>query len=107
MKEIVFDKNNYSSYKDFYVQIYEDLDGAHTMDWEQYDNLCYSADALGEFLWYKAEENIYYIFKNFDKEIIVNQKTYEDYEYGLIIKIFERFAKNYPNNIVEFMPVEK
>ena len=107
MKEVIFDKNEYKSYKDFYVQIYKDLDGAHTIDWEQYDNLCYSADALDEFLWYKAEENICYIFKNFDRGRIAKQRTYDDYEYSLIIRIFERFAKNYPNNKVEFMPVEK
>ena len=107
MKEIIFDRNNYKSYKDFYVQIYNDLDGAHTVDWEQYTNLCYSADALNEFLWYKEEENNKYVFLNFDKKQIAKQKTYDDYEYNLIVEIFERFAKNYPNNTVEFRPIEK
>lgn len=107
MKEVIFDKNEYKSYKDFYVQIYNDLDGAHIIDWERYENLCYNADALNEFLWYIEEENNKYIFVNFDKEQIAKRKTYDDYEYGLIIKIFERFAKNYPNNTVEFRPIEK
>ncbi|MBR4801042.1 MAG: hypothetical protein IK048_05185 [Clostridia bacterium] len=107
MKEVIFDRNNYTSYKDFYAQIYKDLDGKHTIDWEQYDNLCYSADGLNEFLWYKAEENIHYIFKNFDKERIAKQSAYDDYEYNLIVEVFEYFAKQFPNNKVEFMPVEK
>lgn len=107
MKEIVFDKNNYKSYKDFYTQIYNDLDGAHTVDWEQYENLYYSADALNEFLWYKEEENNKYVFVNFDKEQIAKQKTFDDYKYNIVIEVFEDFAKSYPNNTVEFRPIEK
>ena len=104
MKEIIFDKNDYKSYKDFYHDVCIKLDKDSFIDWNgQYEDLGYNADLLDEFLWYCHEDNLKCVFINFDKEQIVKQSTYDDYEYGLIIKIFERFAKNYPNNIVEFL----
>ncbi len=102
MKEIIFDKNKYSSYKDFYSQIYKDLEGQKIPDWEDYDDLHYNADLLDEFLWYCHNDNIKYIFVNFDKEKIKLQKIYDDYEYNLVIEIFEEFVEKYPNNKLEF-----
>lgn len=102
MREIIFNKKNYESFKDFYVQIYKDLEGKKIPDWEDYENLCYSADALNEFLWYCHNDNIKYIFINFDKEKIALQKKYDDYEYSIVLKVFERFVKQYPNNKLEF-----
>ena len=101
-KEIVFDRKNYESYKDFYVQIYKDLEGKKIPDWEDYDNLCYSADALVEFLWYCHNDNIKYIFVGFDKEKIKSQNTFDDYHYQIILEVFEDFVKEYPNNKLEF-----
>ncbi len=102
MKEIIFDKNKYSSYKDFYSQIYKDLEGEKIPDWEDYDDLHYNAGLLDEFLWYCHNDNIKYIFVNFDKEKIKLQKNYDDYEYSIVLKVFERFVKQYPNNTLEF-----
>ncbi len=102
MKEIIFNRKNYKSYKDFYTQIYKDLEGNKIQDWEDYENLCYSADGLVEFLWYYHNDSIKYIFKNFDKVKIQQQKNYDNYEYNLIIEIFEDFVKEYPNNQLEF-----
>jgi len=102
MKEIIFDKNKYSSYKDFYSQIYKDLEGEKIPDWEDYKDLCYNADGLNEFLWYCHNDNIKYIFVNFDKEKIKLQKTYDDYEYNLVLEVFEEFVEKYPNNKLEF-----
>lgn len=102
MKEIIFNRNNYESYKDFYSQIYNDLDGENTIDWEDCNNLRYNGNLLDEFLWYKQDEKIKYIFINFDKEKIKLQKNYDDYEYNIILKVFERFVKEYPNNKLEF-----
>ncbi len=102
MKEIIFDKNNYSSYKDFYIQLYNELEGKKIPDWEDYDYLHYNAGLLDEFLWYCHNDNIKYVFVNFDKEKIALKKNYDDYEYGIVIKVFERFVKQYPNNKLEF-----
>ena len=102
MKEIIFDRKNYKSYKDFYTQIFKDLDGNSIPDWKDFEGLHYHADHLNEFLWYCNEDNNKYIFVNFDKEKIALQKNYDDYEYNIIIRIFERFVKEYPNNTLEF-----
>ena len=108
MKEVIFDKNDYKSYKDFYHDVCIKLDKDSFIDWNgQYEDLGYNADLLNEFLWYCHGDNLKCVFKNFDKERISKQKTLDDYEYNLIIEIFEDFAKNYPNNIVEFKPIVK
>ena len=108
MKEVIFDRNNYKSYKDFYHDVCIKLDKDSFIDWNgQYEDLGYNADLLDEFLWYCHEDNLKCVFNNFDKEKISKQKTYDDYHYSIIIEVFEDFAKNYPNNKVEFMPVEK
>lgn len=107
MKEIIFNRKAYNSYKDFYCDVYDKLDGANMVDWKDWRGLDYHADHLNEFLWYCKTRNIKYIFVNFDKEKIALQKNYDDYEYNIIIKVFERFVKNYPNNKLEFRLDEK
>ncbi len=102
MKEIVFNKKKYDSYKDFYIQIYRDLEGKEIPDWEDYDALHYNADLLDEFLWYCHNDNIKYIFVNFDKEKIALQKNYDDYQFQIIIEIFEDFVEKFPNNKLEY-----
>ena len=32
MKEIIFNKNNFKSFKDFYIQLYKDLEGKKIPD---------------------------------------------------------------------------
>ena len=102
MKEIIFDRKNYKSYKDFYVQVYNDLEGKEMPDWEDYENLCYSGDALDEFLWYCHDDSIKYIFVGFDKKEIKKEKNFDDYKYNIVLKVFERFVEMYPNNKLEF-----
>ena len=101
MKEIIFCKKNYMSYKDLYSQIYRDLKGKNMPDWEDYDNLGYSGDMLNEFLWYCHKDNNKYIFIGFDKDKIKLQKNYDDYKYNIVIEVFENFVKEYPNNKLE------
>ncbi len=101
-REIVFDRNNYKSYKDFYSQIYKDLDGKDNPDFEEYDDFHYNADLLDEFLWYCHNDNVKYIFVGFDQAEIALEKTYDDYEFNIVIKIFKRFVNKYPNNELEF-----
>ena len=103
MKEIIFNRNDYKSYQDFYADVYEKLDGKENWDFDYCTvPLGYSPDTLNEFLWYYHNDGIKYIFLNFDKEKIALQKSYDDYVYNIVVKVFERFVKQYPNNAVEF-----
>ena len=103
MKEITFNKNNYKSYQDFYSDIYLKLDGKENHDFDFFLFLLgYSGDTLYEFLLYYYEDNIKYIFLNFNREKINLQKNFDDYKTNIIIKAFEDFVKRYPNNKIEF-----
>ena len=102
MKTIIFDKNDYNSYENFYKDIFVKLDGIHTLDFEDYPDLNCSADMLFEFLYYKEDENIKYILINFDLDEIKKQKTFENYKLNLIIETFKDFVEKYPNNKFEF-----
>ena len=101
-KEVIFNKKDYKSYKDFYTEIYEKLDGKNTIDFEDEVDLGYHADILNEFLWYKSEEGVKFVFVGFDLENIDKRKTYDDYEWQLVFKIMKRFVEEYPNNTLEF-----
>ena len=68
MKEIIFDKKAFKSYKDMYNDICVKLDKDRFIDWRDgYKDLGYSADILNEFLWYCHDDSNKYIFINFDK----------------------------------------
>ncbi len=101
MQEIVFDRNKCESYKDFYVQLYRELDGKSFGDWQAYDNLHYNADMLDEFLWYNNDKKVKFVFVGFDLEKIKQEKTYDDYEYGIIFKVFNRFVPTCENFTME------
>ena len=103
MKEIIFNRKHYKSYKDFYNDLCNKLNKDRFIDWKNdYENLFHSADLLNEFLWYCHNDSINYIFVNFDVPKIKLQKNYDDYEYNLVIEVFEDFVKQYPNNKLEF-----
>ncbi len=103
MKEIIFNKNKYFNYKELYVDIYKKLNGKENHDFDFCsDTLGCSADILNEFLWYYHNDNIKYIFVDFDKEKIALKKNYDDYKYNLIIEVFEEFVAEFPNNKLEF-----
>lgn len=107
MKEIIFDKKKLSCYKDFYAQIYKDLDGKSFGDWQAYENLNYNASMLDEFLWYNNDKKVKFLFLNFDLEKIKQEKTYDDYEYGIIFKVFNRVVSEYENFTMEIIKEEK
>ena len=80
------------------------VDQNRFIDWrDNYEDLGYNADLLNEFLWYCSDDSNHYIFKNFDLEKIKIERSYDNYEYNLIIKVFQDFAKGYPNNTLEFI----
>lgn len=100
---MVIDKKVYLTYKGFYTYIYKELDGKNIPDWEDYDDLEYDANMLNEFLWYCHNDNIHFIFKNFNLEKIRNYKNYENYQWNLIFEVIADFVKKYPNNTLEFI----
>ncbi len=108
--EVIFNRKDYRTYKDFYKDIYEKMDGKRFGDLDHFSvPLGYSADHLNEFLWYCDidDKGNKYIFKNFDLEKIKNYKNFDNYKYNLIFKVFERFVKEYPNNSIEFINDEE
>lgn len=104
MKEIIFNRRDYKSYQDFYEDVAIKLERERFPDWQddEYKRLCCSGDTLDEFLWYCHNDNLHIVFVNFDKERIKLQRNFDDYKYNIVIEVFERFAKQYPNNKVEF-----
>ena len=103
MKTLIYDRKQLNSYKEFYEQLYADLEGDTIPDWKNCVTLNYSADDLSEFLWYCLDDGNTYIFKNFNLDKINNYKNYENYEWFLIFKVFNRFVNKYPNNKLEFI----
>lgn len=107
VNEMVIDRANYKSYgyytfKGFYTDIYNKFDGKNTPEFEDYENFNYLADLLNEFLLYKQDENIRFVFVDFDLEKIKTKKTYDNYEWEIILNIVSDFVKKYPNNTLEF-----
>ena len=113
MKEIVFNKKDYESYKDFYHDVCIKLNKEQFIDWQGvYEDLGYRADFLEEFLFYCTMVDTYHFkFVGFNtKEIkaqqsenFKSQKDLENYKYKLIFEVFEKFVKDYPNNKLEFI----
>ena len=107
MKEIIFNMKDYQSYKDMYHDICIKLDKNRFIDWkDDYEDLSYNGNLLSEFLWYCHNDSIKYIFINFDKEKIKLQKTFDDYQYNIIIFYFEKLVAEFPNNKLEFRTEE-
>ena len=113
MRTIKFNINKYKSknetYKDFYHDLCVQLDRKSVIDWQDdyYKDLRYNADFLDEFLWYCSDDDTNYIFVGLNIDKIENNKTYDDYEWSLIVKIFNRFVEQYPNNTLEFKDCEE
>lgn len=103
MKEIIFNRKAYKTYEDFYLDLYNKLNGKELHDFDGLNNpLGCNADIMYEFLQYCSEDNIKYIFVNFDKEKIALPKNFSDYKFNIIFRVFEDFVKEYPNNALEF-----
>lgn len=99
MKTLTIDKNKCESYKSFYEIVYDFFDGKHMIDWEECDNMLYSADMLSEFLWYASYDGeTEFVMLNFDIDRLKNNKTYDDYKWQLIFKVLDRFVNQYPSN---------
>ena len=104
--KIVFDKNDYKTYK----QMYEDLaiklgTSLGPKDYYDISTFDYDPNCLYEELCYGKinKSSNHYVFKNFDLEKIKTEKSYDNYKYNLIIEVFQDFVKGYPNNTLEFI----
>ena len=105
MKELIFNKKDYKSYKNMYEDLAIKLERINGLeDYYNIKNYDYDANCLYEDIMYGIDKslNFKFTFVNFNKQELNNPKNYDDYEYGIIIKIFEEFVKKYPNNSLEF-----
>ena len=102
MKKITIDKSKCESYKTFYEIVYNEFYGKRIPDWEDYNNMHYSADMLNEFLWYVNDRNTEFVMVNFDINKIKEQKTLDNYKWNIILEVLEDFVKDYPNNKLTF-----
>ena len=102
MKEVIFNISDYKTPYETYKDIFIKLDGEHNIDFAEMPDLHFHADILNEFMWYNHNENLKLVFVGLDLDKIQARKTYDDYEWGLIVKIMKRFVERYPNNTLEF-----
>lgn len=101
--KIYFNKNDYSTYKDFYIDILNKLNSKRFLDWKDEKDLGYNGNILGEFLWYCSVDNNDYVFTNFYREKMKPDKNNEDREWEIIFYYFEKLVKEYPNNSLKFI----
>lgn len=104
--KIIINKKDYNTYKDFYIDIAKQLDAKNDLNCLEPDDLGYNPNYLREFLNDYNDEIHKYIFKNFDLEKIKNYKNYDNYEWNIIIEVFEDFVQKHPNNKLEFINEE-
>lgn len=106
MKEFIFNKDDYASYKDFYIDVAKQLDAKNDLNCLEPEDLGFNSNHLYEFLRDFHNECYKYVFIGFNLEKIRNYKNYENYQWDIIIKVFEDFVKKYPNNKLEFINEE-
>ena len=101
--KITFNKNDYKSYKDFYVDVLKKLNAKRFIDFEDEQDLGYNGNLLSEFLWYCSEDNNTYVFVNFNREKMKPDKNLEDYQWSIIFYCFETLVKEHPQNCLLFL----
>ena len=106
MKSLVFKRSECRSYKDFYEKVYFVLGKDIPDALGEYENLCYDADLLDEYLWYFHDANLHFVFIGFDLNAIKTKKPYENYEWSLIFEVVNEFCEKYSNNKVEYFKDE-
>ncbi len=106
MKTVNINKNDYKTYKDFYEDMSIKLGANKIKDYYNTITFEYNPNLLWEFLEMDGygDKAIYkFVLKNFDLEKIKQQKTYDDYEWNIIIKVLQDFINKFPNNKLEFI----
>ena len=101
--KIIFDKNDYNTYKDFYVDILKKLNAKRFIDWADEKDLGFNGNLLNEFLWYCSKDNNEYVFANFYKDKMSPDKNEEDRQWKIIFYYFEKLVNEYPSNSLCFI----
>ncbi len=105
MKELIFNRKDYKNYQEMYSDMAIKFGDVGTQDY--YDTSCFdfNPDILWEFLlcsYAFTKIDIKIVLVGFAREKIKEEKNYNDYEYNMILNVFEDFVKEYPNNKLEF-----
>ena len=106
MKEFIFNKDEYITYKDSYKDIAIKMDGVKIDDYYDSSTFEYDANILWEFLCCEfgySKKEIKIILKNFNVDKLKIDKKYDDYCVNIVIEIFQEFVKEFPNNKLEFI----
>lgn len=106
MKEFVFDKKEYLSYKDFYKDIAIKMDSIKIEDYFDTSTFEYNANILWEFLCCEfgyTKKAIKIILKNFDIQNLNSDKNYDDYCTKIVIEILQDFVTEFPSSKLEFI----
>ena len=93
MRELVYDKTKLPTFKAFYEKIYSEFDVVNRSDMEDYPNLGYNADLLNEFLWGFQNDDLVFVMKNFDLDKMKNIKSYDNYEWNILLEVITEFVK--------------
>lgn len=101
--ELVYRYRELKDYKKFYEQFCIDTNYKRNLDMCDYENLCYSADFLNEYMFSCQDMNIHFKFIGFDLEKINEAKTLNDMKWKSIFNVLGYFIKDYPNNTIEFV----
>ena len=110
MKEFIFNRKDYKSYKDMYEDIAKKTNSINIKDYFDSSNYDYNPNILWECLccdYGFASNNIKLICLNFNKEKIALQKNFNDYNFNIILEVFNDFVQKFPNNQLEFIMEEE
>lgn len=92
MKEFIFNKKEYESYKDFYKDIAIKMNATKIDDYFDSSTFEYNANILWEFLCCEfgyLKKDIKITLKNFNVAQLKIDKKYDDYCVNIVIKIFK------------------
>ena len=106
MIEFKFNRQDYDSYKDFYVDAAIKLGSVGIVDYYDTSNFEYDPNILWEFLlcqYAYLKKDIKITFINFDREKIKNYKNMDDYNWNIILGVLERFVEEFPNSKLEYV----
>lgn len=109
MKEFIFDRKDYKSYKDFYKDIAVKMGSLEIEDYYDNTNFEYNPNILWEFLtcvFGYTKSRIKIILKNFNINNMKPEKKYEDFCLNVIIQTFKDFITKFPDNTIEFIDEE-
>lgn len=106
MKEFIFNKEEYNGYEDFYKDIAIKMGAIKINDYYDSSTFEYNANILWEFLCCEfgyLKKDVKIILKNFNVDKMKSDEKYDDYCVNIVIELFQKFIKEFPNNKLEFI----